>query len=65
MKIQTLSQLEHALGGRPKMKLRRKKIRLSFYLNIKEAELLKVHAETNDKTVSQVVRELLKPLVNS
>lgn len=65
MKIQTLSQLEHAIGGRPKMKLRRKKVRLSFYLNIKEAELLKVHAETNDKTVSQVVRELLKPLVNS
>jgi hypothetical protein len=65
MKIQTLSQLEHAIGGRPKMKLRRKKVRLSFYLNIKEAELLKIHAETNDKTVSQVVRELLKPLVNS
>jgi hypothetical protein len=62
MMIQTLSQIEHAIGGRPKMKLRRKKIRLSFYLNIKEAELLKVHAEDNDKTVSQIVRELLKPL---
>lgn len=62
MKIQTLSQLEHAIGGRPKMKLRRKKIRLSFYLNINEAELLKIYAEDNDKTVSQIVRELLKPL---
>jgi hypothetical protein len=62
--MQTLSQLEHALGGRPKMKLRLKKIRLSFYLNIKEAELLKTYAEDNDTTVSQIVRELLKPLVN-
>ena len=44
------------------MKLRRKKIRLSFYLNINEAELLKIYAEDNDKTVSQIVRELLKPL---
>ena len=60
--IQTLSQIEHAIGGRPKMKLRRKKIRLSFYLNINEAELLKIYAEDNDKTVSQIVRELLKPL---
>ncbi|MDG1732373.1 MAG: hypothetical protein P8M49_10680 [Thalassotalea sp.] len=65
MKMQTLSELEYAIGGRPKMKLRQKKIRLSFYLNIKEAALLKKHAEINDVTVSQIVRELLKPMVNS
>jgi hypothetical protein len=65
MKMQTLSELEHAIGGRPKMKLRQKKIRLSFYLNIKEARLLKKHAEINDVTVSQIVRELLKPTLSS
>lgn len=32
MTMQTLSELEHSIGGRPKMKLRKKKVRLSFYL---------------------------------
>jgi len=60
MKIQTLNQLEHAIGGRPKMKLRRKKVRLSFYLSPNEAKQLKVYADNHDKTVSELVRSLLK-----
>ena len=62
MTMQTLEELQHSIGGRPKFKLRRKKVRLSFYLDIREAELLKAHAEANDMTLSKVVRESLKPL---
>lgn len=62
MTMQTLEELQHSIGGRPKFKLRRKKVRLSFYLDIREAELLKTHAEANDNTLSKVVRESLKPL---
>jgi len=61
MTIQTLSQLEHAIGGRPK--LRRKKIRLSFYLSPNEAKQLKVYADSQDKTVSELVRGLLKQVL--
>jgi len=60
MTMQTLEELQHSIGGRPKMKLRRKKIRLSFYLDISEAQRLKEHAEARDNTLSQVVRDSLK-----
>tara|TARA_R110001592_G_scaffold204892_5_gene455211 strand:+ start:3692 stop:3883 length:192 start_codon:yes stop_codon:yes gene_type:complete len=63
MKMQTLSELEHAIGGRPKRILRKKKIRLSFYLDLREAEQLKVFANEHDKTISKIVRELLKTIV--
>ncbi len=62
MAMQTLEELQYSIGGRPKFKLRRKKVRLSFYLDIREAELLKAHAEAKDNTLSKVVRESLKPL---
>ena len=65
MTMQTLEELQNSIGGRPKFKLRRKKVRLSFYLDIREAEFLKAYAEANDKTISKVVRELLKPLLNN
>lgn len=63
MKMQTLEELQHSIGGRPKFKLQRKKVRLSFYLDIREAQRLKDHAEVNEKTVSQVARESLKALL--
>jgi len=62
MAMQTLEELQNSIGGRPKFKLRRKKVRLSFYLDIREAELLKAHAEAKDNTLSKVVRESLKQL---
>jgi hypothetical protein len=61
--MQTLSELEDSIGGRPKMKLRRKKIRLSFYLGVKENEHLKKYADNHDKSISQIVRESLKLLL--
>jgi len=64
MTMQTLEELQNSIGGRPKFKLCRKKVRLSFYLDIREAELLKDHAEVNDKTLSKVVRESLKAVIN-
>lgn len=63
MKMQTLSELEHSIDGRPRMKLRRKKVRLSFYLGVRENEHLKKYADNHDKSNSQVVRESLKPLL--
>lgn len=65
MKMQTLAELELSIGGRPKKALRKKKIRLSFYLDLKEAQLLNEYAETHDKTISKVVRESLKALLKS
>jgi hypothetical protein len=65
MMMQTLEELQHSIGGRPKFKLQRKKVRLSFYLDTREAQGLKDHAESNGKTLSQVVRESLMPLLNS
>lgn len=63
MKMQTLEELQHSIGGRPKFKLQRKKVRLSFYLDIREAQRLKDHAEANDNTLSQAVRETLKAIL--
>jgi len=65
MKMQTLEELQHSIGGRPKFTLQRKKVRLSFYLDIREAQRLKEHAEDSDKTLSQVVREALKITLNT
>lgn len=65
MTMQTLEELQHSIGGRPKFKLRRKKVRLSFYLDIREAELLKAYAEANDKTLSKVAREAIKKLMRN
>lgn len=63
MSLQTLNQLESAIGGRPP--LPSKKCRLSFYLVPDEALKLKAYAIKQDTTVSKIVRNLLKPLVNS
>ena len=62
MSLQTLKELESAIGGRPA--LPSKKCRLSFYLVPDEAQKLKAHAIKQDTTVSKIVRNLLKPLVS-
>lgn len=65
MTMQTLEELQHSIGGRPKFKLRRKKVRLSFYLDIQEANVLRVYADSDGKTISQVAREAIKKLIQS
>jgi hypothetical protein len=63
MKIQTLTDLDNALGGRSKFKLRKKMVRLSFYLGIRETEHLKAYADNHETSISELVRDKLKPLL--
>lgn len=58
MKLQTLSGVDEAIGGRPKSQS--PKQRHSFYLNAKESAFLKEYAQQNDITVSELVRILLQ-----
>ena len=62
MALQTLKEIEDAIGGRPP--LANKKLRLSFYLNEKETQKLKAYTLENDISVSSLVRDLLKPLLS-
>ena len=55
-------------GLKPSFEIKWTKVspsKISFYLDIREAELLKAHAEANDRTLSKVVRESLKALLKS
>jgi hypothetical protein len=63
MTMPTLAELGQSIGGRPKKALRKKKVRLSFYLDLKEAQLLNEYAATHDKTISKVVREMLQAVI--
>lgn len=63
MKLQTLDGLEKSIGGRPK--ILESKRRHSFYLNAKESELMKIYVVDNDTTVSEVVRNLIKPMLKT
>ncbi|MEI6896113.1 MAG: hypothetical protein V5786_01230 [Psychromonas sp.] len=62
MALQTLKELEDAIGGRPA--LTNRKQRLSFYLNDKEALILKAYALENNISVSRVISDLLRPLLS-
>jgi hypothetical protein len=62
MKLQTLEEIEKTLAGRPK-KIEAKR-RHSFYLSVREYELLKIYVHENDTTVSEIVRNLIKPMLN-
>ena len=61
MKIQTLKEIEDAIGGRKETGNR--KVRLTFYLNSSEARLIKDYASEQDKSISQIVRSSLKKLI--
>lgn len=61
MKLQTFSDVQKSLRGRPKSG--NSKVRLSFYLNQEDFDLLKVYVTKNDLCVSEMVRNLVKPLL--
>ena len=61
MKLQTLESLKQSIGGRPKALATKR--RHTFYLNHKEFELLKAYALDKDITVSGLVRNLIKQVV--
>ena len=60
MKIQTIAELEHSIGGRPKSQ--QKKVRLTFYLGKADFKRLKAYSIFIDKPISVIVRDLLKSL---
>lgn len=57
MKLQTLADIEHAIGGRPK--LEDPKIRLSFYLSSSETQQLKAIASHSSLPLSQFIRAII------
>ena len=63
MKLETLNEIEKSIGGRPKSA--NPKVRLSFYLSPCEAEQLKMYVVKSDSTVSEIVRRLIRSLINS
>jgi hypothetical protein len=63
MKLQTLEGLDKAIGGRPKTP--NSKSRHSFYLSAREYELLKIYVRDNDTTISEIVRNLIKPILKA
>lgn len=59
MKLQTLDEVEHSIGGRPSQ-LAKPKVRMSFYMLQSEADQLKAKALCNDLTISQIMRSLAR-----
>ena len=59
MKLQTLKELEHSIGGRPRFQLRRKKVRVSFYLGLRECKYLKANATAHELSISEINRYLV------
>ncbi len=60
MKVQTLAEIEHSIGGRPKSQ--HKKVRMTYYLDRADFKRLKAHSVFVDKPISVIVRDLLKTL---
>jgi|TARA_R110001583_G_scaffold59932_9_gene178461 hypothetical protein len=61
MKLQTLDGIDKTMGGRPTIQFSKR--RHSFYLNPKESELLKEYSRKHDITVSELVRKMIKQIV--
>jgi len=61
MNLQTLTSLEQSICGRHKTTAPKR--RHSFYPHPKESELLKEYSRKNDITVSELVRNLIKQVV--
>lgn len=58
MKLQTLEEVETSIGGRPK--LIDKAARMTFFVSDSEARQLKKIAVESDRTISQIIRMLVK-----
>lgn len=58
MKLQTMAEIEHAIGGRPK--LQSTKVRIDFYVNQEDAKKLKQLAESKGLALSQMVRSVIR-----
>lgn len=58
MKLQTLEEIEHSIGGRPRSKSA--KVRIDFYVNEEDATKLKQQAVTKGLALSQLVRSVIR-----
>lgn len=55
--MQSIQEIEHSLGGRPKVK--EKKVRISVYLSKEEHQTLKIFCEQYSFSISQYVRLII------
>jgi len=58
MKLQTLDEVERAIGGRPR--LAQTKVRQSLYVTVQESERLRDLAEQRGLPISQLLRSIVK-----
>lgn len=58
MKLPTLAELEHSIGGRPRAE--ETMVRVSFYLSPAEANALKQRAKAQSRPISQMVRRVVQ-----
>lgn len=63
MKLQTLSQLERSVGGRPKVA--EPKVRMSFYLTQTESERLRSLSDDEARPLSQQVRQIIREYLSA
>lgn len=61
MKIQTLDELEHSIGGRPE--LEHKKKRIVFYISPHDHLQLKQLSKEMDIPISEIVRNAIKNIL--
>ncbi len=62
MKLQTQAEIEHAIGGRPRMK--NSKVRIDFYVLQDDALKLKQIADSKGLALSQLVRSITREYLN-
>lgn len=58
MKLQTMEEIEHAIGGRPR--LQNSKVRIDFYVLQDDALKLKQIASSKGLALSQLVRSITR-----
>ena len=63
MKLQTLSQLEQSVGGRPKVV--ESKVRMSFYLTQTESAQLRALSNDEARPLSQQVRQIIREYLSA
>ncbi|MDO3385331.1 hypothetical protein QWI17_05695, partial [Gilvimarinus sp. SDUM040013] len=61
-KLQTMAEIEHAIGGRPRAQ--RSKVRIDFYVLQDDALKLKQIADSKGLALSQLVRSITREYLN-
>ncbi|WP_417228261.1 ribbon-helix-helix domain-containing protein [Amphritea sp.] len=56
-----MAEIEHAIGGRPKLK--NSKVRIDFYVSENDADTLKSLAERKGSSLSQLIRSITREYI--